>query len=330
MTISELSLIAALFAALAVAALITVVREIRGRAPDPLKPRRQVAARLQRARAELPEKWQARWRYLVSIASIVTLAVWAYTGWPVHGLLAGAAVIGLPFVLNPGTSGQARIERLEALAQWLNHLAGVHTAGIGLPATIRSSARNAPAPIAANVRALSERLRSGMEAHDAFDLFAEELADGVFDHVVLLFQSHAVYKGPGLADALEALAVTIHQQAADARDVEADRAKVRKSARLVSIVVLIVVLGCMLNQAWSAWYQTPPGQVVLALLGGGFAWTLMMLRRIARTTPDPRLIEIDKHRTRDIVLGYAYGTGEAGAQAWAPAAAGVGRKEEAR
>ncbi|OIJ88162.1 hypothetical protein BIV25_37290 [Streptomyces sp. MUSC 14] len=330
MTISELSLFAALFAVLAAVALVGVVREIRGRTPDPLKPRRQVAARIQRARAELPEKWQARWRYLVTVAGVVTLGVWAYTGWPVHGLLAGAAVLGLPFVLNPGVSAQARIERLEALAQWLNGLAGVHTAGIGLPATIRASAKNAPAPIAANVRALSERLRTGMEAHDAYDLFAYEMADGVFDHVVLLFQSHAVYKGRGLADALEALAVTIHEQAADARDVEADRAKVRKSARMVSIVVLVVVLGCMLNQGWSGWYETPAGQVVLALLGSGFAWTLVLLRRIARTAPDPRLIEIDKHQTREIVLGYAFGAGDTRPQAWASAAAAPARREEAR
>lgn len=310
MTISQLALVAALAAVFTVVALITLAREIRGRVPDPLKPRRQFAARIHRAKAELPEKWQTRWRYLVTTAGIVTLGVWAYTGWPVHGLLAGAAVLGLPFVLNPGTSAQARIERLEALGQWLNHLAGVHTAGIGLPATIRASVRNAPAPIAANVRALSERLRSGMEAHDAFDLFADEMADGVFDHVVLLFQSHAVYKGPGLADALEAMAVTIHQQAADARDVEADRAKVRKSARMVSIVITFVVFGCMLNEAWSAWYQTPAGQIVLALLGGGFAWTLMLLRRIARTTPDPRLIENDKHRAQDLTLGYTLGAGD--------------------
>ncbi|WP_316784368.1 type II secretion system F family protein [Streptomyces sasae] len=327
MTTAQLALIAALCAVCAVVGVIAVVREVRGRVPDPLKPRRQLAARIHHFKSGLPMKWQERWRYLVTTAGIVTLTVWAYTGWPVHGLLAGAAVLGLPFVLNPGTSAQARIERLEALAQWLNHLAGVHTAGIGLPATIRASARNAPAPIAANVRALSERLRSGMEAHDAFDLFADEMADGIFDHVVLLFQSHAVYKGPGLADALEALAVTIHQQAADARDVEADRAKVRKSARLVSIVVLIVVLGCMLNDGWSAWYQTPAGQVVLALLGGGFAWTLLMLRRIARTSPDPRLIDADP--TRGIALAYA-GAGEPAPQASIPAAGLAVGKDGAR
>ncbi|WP_260679471.1 type II secretion system F family protein [Streptomyces albidoflavus] len=217
--------------------------------------------------------------------------MWAWTGWPVHGILAGAAVLGLPFVLNPGTAASQRIERLEALGQWLNHLAGVHQAGISLPQTIRASAKAAPGPIAPNVRALADRLRSGMEAEDAFAHFADELADGVADHVVLLFQSHAVYKGPGLSDALEALAVTIHQQAADARDIEADRAKVRKSSRMVSVVICLVVVGCMLNDAWSGWYKTPLGQLVLALLGGAFAWTLTWLRRIARTKPDPRLID---------------------------------------
>ncbi|WUW19322.1 type II secretion system F family protein [Streptomyces sp. NBC_01463] len=290
MTTSQLTLVAACCAVLCLLAAMAAVREFRGRVPDPVKPASRMSDRVQRARSELPEKWQNRWRHLVTAAAVVALVVWAWTGWPVHGLLAGAAVLGFPFILNPGTAAVHRIDRLEALGQWLNHLAGVHTAGISLPQTIRASAKNAPAPVAANVRALSERLRSGMEAHHAFALFADELADGVSDHVVLLFQSHAVYKGPGLSDALEKLAVTIHQQAADARDIEADRAKVRKSSRMVSVVISIVVVGCMLNEGWSGWYQSPPGQIVLAVLGSMFAWTLSWLRRIARTKPDPRLL----------------------------------------
>ncbi|MFE3144552.1 type II secretion system F family protein [Streptomyces scopuliridis] len=229
---------------------------------------------IQHLKTELPEKWQRRWRHLLTTAGIAALVVWAWTGWPVHGPLAGAAVLGLPYVLTPGTGRDHRIERLEALGQWFNHLAGVHQAGISLPQTIRASAKAAPGPIAPNVRALADRLRSGMEAPGAFALFADELADGVSDHVVLLFQSHAVYKGPGLSDALEAVAVTIHQQAADARDIEADRAKVRKSSRMVFIVICVVVVGCMLNDGWSGWYQSPIGQIVLAVLGGAFAWTL--------------------------------------------------------
>lgn len=291
MTSAQLALVAACCTVLAVLGVFAAVREVRGRVPDPAKPKSRTAGRLARAKAELPARWQQRWRRLVLTAGVVALAVWAWSGWPVHGLLAGAAVLGLPYVLNPGTAATLRIERLEALGQWLNHLAGVHQAGISLTQTIRASAKAAPEPIAPNVRALADRLSTGVEAHDAFALFADELADGVSDHVVLLFQSHAVYKGPGLSDALEALAVTIHQQAADARDVEADRAKVRKSSRMVSVIICVVVVGCMLNEAWSGWYQSPVGQVVLAALGGLFATTLNWLWRIARTKPDPRLIE---------------------------------------
>ncbi|WP_326773003.1 type II secretion system F family protein [Streptomyces sp. NBC_01445] len=291
MTISQLALVAACCAVLTVFAAIAAVREIRGRVPDPVKPPSRLAARMRRAKAELPETWQRRWRPLVITAAVASLLVWAYTGWPVHGLLAGAAILGLPFVLHPGGAAQARIERLEALAQWLNHLAGVHTAGISLSQTVRASAKNAPGPIAPNVQRLADRLRTGMDARLAFAMFADELADGVSDHVVLLFQSHAVYKGPGLADALEALAITIHQQAADARDVEADRASVRKSSRQVSLVISVVVIGCMLNQAWSGWYASLVGQIALIVLGGLFAWTLSWLRRIARTKPDPRLLD---------------------------------------
>ncbi|MEJ8632312.1 type II secretion system F family protein [Streptomyces sp. MS2.AVA.5] len=291
MTASQLALVAACCAVLTFLALFAAVREIRGRIPDPIKPTSRTAGRIQRAKAELPDKWQRRWRHLVAAAAVITLVVWAWTGWPVHGILAGAAVLGLPYVLNPGTAATLRIERLEALGQWLNHLAGVHGVGISLTQTIATSAKAAPEPIAVNVHALAERLRTGTDAHQAFALFADELADGVSDHVVLLFQSHAVHQASGLSDALEALAVTIHQQAANARDIEADRAKVRKSSRMVSIVICVVVVGCMLNDAWSGWYQSPVGQIVLAVLGAVFAWTLSWLRRIARTQPDPRLIE---------------------------------------
>ncbi|MFD7748024.1 type II secretion system F family protein [Streptomyces sp. NPDC059698] len=311
MTSSQLALVAACCTVVALLGVLAAVREFRGRVVDPSKPASRAAGRLARAKAELPARWQQRWRHLLVTAGVVALLVWAWTGWPVHGFLAGAAVVGLPYVLNPGTAATLRIERLEALGQWLNHLAGVHQAGISLTQTIRASAKAAPAPIAPNVRALAGRLSAGMEAGDAFSLLADELADGVSDHVVLLLQSHAVYKGLGLSDALEALAVTIHQQAADARDIEADRAKVRKSSRMVSTVICVVVVGCMLNDAWSGWYQSPVGQLVLAALGALFAYTLRWLRKIARTQPDPRLIDpLPEDRRLRLLSAGQFGPGQ--------------------
>lgn len=291
MTTNQLALIASLMAVLTVLAVALTVREAKGRIPDPARPPSRWAARLRRAKAELPASWQARWRHLLATAGLVALGVWAWTGWPVHGLLAGGALLGLPFILHPGGAAAVRIERLEAIGQWLNHLAGIHTAGISLAMTIQASAKAAPAPIADHVRTLAERLRRGMDAPQALALLADELADGVSDHVVLLMQSHAVYKGPGLSDALEALATTIHQQAADARAVEADRAKVRKSSRMVSITICAIVVGCLFNEAWFGWYASPVGQVALVVLGVAFAWTLNWLRRLGRNQPDPRLLD---------------------------------------
>lgn len=291
MTTSQLALVAACCTLAAVFAVAAAIREARGRAVDPAKPGSRLAGRIQRAKSELPAAWQARWRALVTVACVAALIVWGWTGWPVHGLLTGAAVLAVPFVLTPGTAAQQRIERLEALGQWLNHLAGINGSGVSLTQAIQASAKNPPAPIAANVQALAERLRARMDAPEAFARFADEFADGVVDHVMLLLQSHAANQGRGLTDALEALAANINRQGTDARDVESGRAQIRKESRQTSCVILVIVTGCMLNEAWSAWYQTPVGQIVLALLGGASAAALLWLRRIARTEPDPRLLD---------------------------------------
>ncbi|MFD5065045.1 hypothetical protein [Streptomyces sp. NPDC058394] len=104
--------------------------------------------------------------------------------------------------------------------------------------------------------------------------------------------------GEGVAGMVEAVVVELDERVRErlirtavSRDIEADRAKVRKSSRMVSVVISIVVVGCMLNEGWSGWYQSPAGQIVLAVLGVMFAWTLSWLRRIARTKPDPRLLD---------------------------------------
>ncbi|WP_394426986.1 type II secretion system F family protein [Streptomyces sp. SGAir0957] len=303
MNTAQTSLIAALLAALSVVAVFLAVREGRGRTLKPGKPQSSMADRMQRAKAELPDKWQRRWRPLLLTAGLVTLIVWAWTGWPVHGLLAGAAVLAVPYILNPGTPALARIERLEALGQWLNSLAGIHRAGISLAQTIQSSVKTAPTPIAEHVTVLAQRLRVGIEPYDAYALFADELADGVVDHVMMLFQSHTQISGQGMSDALEALAANIHQQAADAREIEADRAKVRKNSRLTSTVVCVVVVGCMLNEQWSGWYQSPLGQIVLAVLGALFAYSLRWLRRMAIAKPDPRLLNPLPTTTRHLPEG---------------------------
>lgn len=240
---------------------------------------------------QLPVAWRQRYRPLLAVAVAAGLGVWVLTGWPVHGLVTAAAVAGLPFVLHPGGSPKARIESLEGLAEWLNQLAGVHVAGLSLEQTVRSSAPNAPEPVRAQVQQLAARLDHGWPAEDAYRALAADLDDGVVDHVVLLLQTHARDRGPGLSRALEALSESLGQQVADAREIEADRAKVRTSARWISLFVLGTVVVAMANRAYTAPYGTPQGQVLLVVLGGMFAFLLVRMHLMSRSAPQPRLLD---------------------------------------
>jgi Flp pilus assembly protein TadB len=266
------------------------VLAVRGQEAAPTRPASKWTTRWQQAQAELPTAWRERGRWWLSAAGAAVIVVWAWTGYPVQGLVAGLAVLGLPYILHPEGSTGARIERLEALAQWLNQLAAVHQAGSTLERTIIASARNVPAALRADITRLAARLEDAWSPAVAYRAFAAEQADGVVDHVVLLFQSHQRSRGAGLSAALEALAASIGQQASDLRQVEADRAGVRKEARQVSLFTLAVVGVCMLNHAWTAPYGTWFGQLLLAFLAVMFVFALAWLRRMARSEPDPRLL----------------------------------------
>lgn len=289
MTVAGATLTGAVCAVVAVAALAMAVAFSRGWSPGTGKPPRPTDRR-QRALEQLPLAWRERYRQLAVVAVVAGLAVWIVTGWPVHGLITAGGVLGLPFVLHPGGNAKDRIQRVEALAEWLNQLAGVHVAGLSLEQTIRSSARNAPGGVRPHVERLSARLQSNWPAEDAYRAVADELADGAVDHVVLLLQTHARDRGPGLSRALDALADSLRQQTADARAIEADRAKVRTSARWISLFVIGTVTLLMINQAYTAPYGTAQGQLLLAVLGCLFAFLLLRMQQMARPQPEPRLL----------------------------------------
>lgn len=291
MTVAGTALIAALGTLVAVAAVGFVIAFARGWNPARRgagKGRRP--GRLERLTEQLPENWQRRYKPLLVAALVAGLAVWVITGWPIQGVITAACLAGLPFVLHPGGSPKLRIEALEGVAEWLHQLAGVHVAGLSLEQTIRSSAPNAPAPVRQQVQQLAMRLDHGWPAEDAYRALADDLQDGTVDHVVLLLQTHARDRGQGLSRALEALSESLSDQVADARDIEADRAKVRTAARWISLFVLGAVTLSMLNRAYTAPYGSPQGQLLLMVLGGLFALLLVRMHRMSKTEPEPRLL----------------------------------------
>lgn len=298
MTVLGASLLGALCALAAVAAIGLGVALARGWKPGAGRPPRP-AGRAHKAFEQLPAAWRDRYRYLVVVAALAGLGVWILTGWPVHGLITAGAVLGLPFVLHPGGSAKVRIARIEALAEWLHQLASVHRAGPSLEQTIIASAPNAPGVIRAEVQRLSARLQGSWPAEDAYRALADEMADGAVDHVALLLQTHARDRGSGLSARLAELAESLLRQTADARAVEADRAKVRAPARWISLFVVGTVALLMANQAYTAPYGTAQGQLLLAGLGVLFAFLLLRMQQMARSEPEPRLLKTDSDSSRD-------------------------------
>lgn len=273
---------------LAVGGTLTAVAVWRGWSPRPRTTRMRRTQ--QRAFEELPARWREFYRWLLTAAAAAGILVWAWTGWPIHGLLTAAAVAGFPYIWHPGGSAQARINRLDALAQWLRQLASVHVAGVPLEQTIQASVPNTPAVLRAPVTILAQRLRAGFPAQDAYRAFADDLADGTSDDVVLMFMDHADNRGPGMARALEKTAAKVAQKVTDAQAVDAERAKVRTNARTVSVFTLVVVALGMLSTNYTAPYGTLAGQLLLIVLGLLFVGALKWMRRMAQPRPEPRLL----------------------------------------
>ncbi|MET9122205.1 hypothetical protein [Streptomyces sp. NPDC004528] len=251
--------------------------------------RGRFGSRVRRAVAELPPAWRDNYRLLLAAAAVIGVVMWAVTGWPVHGLLAAAAVAGLPFVLAPGGSGRAEVARLEALAEWLQQLASVRAGGKPLEAAI-VGLETVPVLLRRDVGRLAGRLSAGIPARQAYRALADDLGDRIGDDISQLFMDHVTSRGPGLSRALAAQAVLVARQASDLRDIDAERAKARSEARRVSLFAIAVVGVILLNGSYAAPFATPLGQAGLLALGALFVVALVWLRAMAELDSEPRTL----------------------------------------
>ncbi|MEV6796413.1 type II secretion system F family protein [Streptomyces sp. NPDC051320] len=291
MSSDQWSLLGALCGALIVGGVLFIVCGAM-HVPAPTgRPQSPVVVRWQRAMAGLPEQWASKYRLVAMTAGIATVGTWLLTERPVHGLLAGATVLGVPWIWNPAGTSERQVVRLEALAEWLQQLAGVHQAGTTLEAAIDTSSARAPAAVRTPVRTLAARLRMGVNPSGAYRQFADAFLDGAVDNVVLLFLTHTHDHGPGLGRALQSMASLTEREANNLRVIDAERNKVRTSTRWVSIISLAIGFYIVTNNSWGQVYRTTVGQLVLLVLGSLFAAALVWLRKLAVNPPSPRLLD---------------------------------------
>jgi Flp pilus assembly protein TadB len=235
----------------------------------------------------------ARVRLLAVAGLLVAGLVWLVTGVFVAGVLLGASVVGVPWLLSPAASPTARISKLEGLAEWTQRLADVMRLGFALQQALVSARKNPPAAIADEVEDLADKLRAGWHPREALEEFADQLDDVTADKVCAALALCAVDAGPGLAQALEDMAASVRDEVAKRRQIEADRAKSRTAVRWMTLISLGVVLGGFAVPDYTAPYGTVLGQLVLALLATAFAGVLVWMRSLSGHTPVPRFLVAD-------------------------------------
>ena len=86
------------------------------------------------------------------------------------------------------------------------------------------------------------RLRARWYTEEAIRAFADDLDDATGDLIAANLILAARRRGPGLATVLEGLAESVADDVRDRRQIEADRAKPRTTARWVTIITVVVLV----------------------------------------------------------------------------------------
>ena len=271
-------LVPALAGALVVGGLIALVAGLR---PAPVVER---PARPRKVRALTK---QTRMLLLGGIsAGVVAFLV---TGWVLALAIVPVAFVGLPVLLSSSSAAQ-RIARLEAMEEWTRSLSGVLTVGVGLEQALVATLRSTPAAIAPEVTRLIARLRARWPTEEALRAFADELDDATGDLVAANLILGARRRGAGLASVLEGLAESVAADVRARRQVEADRAKPRATARWVTLISVGVLVILAVSGTYVEPYQSPLGQVILVALLAMYVATLVWMKRMALGRAMPRIL----------------------------------------
>ena len=211
------------------------------------------------------------------------------TGWPVAAVTGAAAGAMAPGLAAGRGAGRQQVEVALAVAAWTEMLRDTRGVGVGLGQAIAASAQVAPGPIAPAVEALAARC-AHQRAGDALAAFAAEVDDRTADLVVCALVANERRAG-SIEPVLSALATLARDEAALGQRVEAARASVQTSVRIVSGITVCLLVGMVvLNRGFLAPYDSAHGQVVLGLVAAVFAASFWWLARLRRVDEPERFI----------------------------------------
>ncbi|WGW12623.1 type II secretion system F family protein [Saxibacter everestensis] len=215
-------------------------------------------------------------------AVVSGVAVLALTGWIVAAVGIGLLVGYWDRLVGSAKQEQLAVMRLEALATWTESLRDTIAGAVGLEQAIPASVAATPPVIRPQLNLLVDRLRIREPLPSALQSYADDLNDPGADMIVAALILNARLRGPGLRDVLSSLAVSTREELDMRRRIDASRAGIRRSVRIVIVIVLGVMGGlAVFNKSYVEPFGDFTGQLVLLMVAllifGGLYW----LRRLA-------------------------------------------------
>ena len=284
------ALIASILGTTAGCGIVLLIVALRGTRREP-GPRGRRAAALRRAMAPEVTDTSARARRRLLLAAMgVGAVVWLLSDWPVLGLFAAAGVVVLPIVFGSGRRDKRRIEKYEALEDWIRRVTSTYASGVGLTTALIGSDRQAQPAIAPHVRALSSRLAARMDGTEALRAFADDFDDPLGDLAAAALIQISSLHGSGSAAVLSALADTVAEEVVSARRIETERATPRMTVRIVIIVAVGMAVAMGLLTDYLKPYGTPGGQLFLGLVMLMAVGCMVWMWAKTTPAPDPRFL----------------------------------------
>ena len=192
---------------------------------------------------------------------VVGLGVLLLTRWIVLAVAAGVLVLVWPLLFGGAKQEKLAAAKIEALATWSESLRDTIAGAVGL---------------------LADRMRVRVPLPTALRQFADDLDDPTADLIVSALIMNARLRGPGLRQLLGALADTARSELDMRQRVSASRAGTRRSAQIVVIFSIVVMLGlAVFNRSFVAPYSSVQGQLVLVVVVALFAVGMLWMRRLA-------------------------------------------------
>lgn len=225
---------------------------------------------------------------------LVGLVVLVLTRWVIAAVALALLAAYWDRITGSSSVEKRAITRLDALASWTESLRDTIAGAIGLEQAIPATAATAGSSIRPSLNLMVDRLRIREPLPNALAAFAEDLDDPSADVVCAALILNSRLRGPGLRDVLGALAASIREELDMRRRIEASRKSIRRSVKIVLLIVLGMMGGLTLfNRRYVEPYDTVTGQLVLLAVAAMFLGGLLWLRSLAAPSKVDRFLVFD-------------------------------------